>query len=121
MEIASPKNAPRPDHDDERAASRQVRCARCDHEITSEDASIEVDGRHQHYFVNPHGFDFHVACFGDAPGAVPAGQTSSEFPWFSGMTWQLDCCRGCAAHIGWIFRSPRRVFHGLIADRITRE
>jgi hypothetical protein len=95
-------------------------CARCKAPITREDQRIEVNGAHEHYFVNPHGFDFRVGCFGEAPGAIAAGRASSEFTWFPGHTWQMDLCGGCSAHLGWLFRSPRTVFHGLILDRVLR-
>jgi hypothetical protein len=98
----------------------RLMCAHCNAPITTDDQRIEVSGRHEHYFVNPHGFDFHVGCFGEAPGATSAGRASSEFTWFPGHTWQMALCSACTTHLGWLFRSPRAVFHGLILDRLIR-
>ncbi len=106
----------RPTEDD---GSRALVCAHCHHRITSDGQRIEVGGDHEHFFVNPHGYDFRIGCFAEAPGVVSAGRTSDEFTWFPGFSWQLDCCAGCTRHIGWIFRSPRQIFHGLILDRLT--
>jgi hypothetical protein len=102
------------------ARGKRLACARCKAAITTDDRRIEVNGAHEHYFVNPHGFDFHVGCFSDAPGVTSAGRASNEFTWFPGHTWQMDLCTSCTIHLGWIFRSPREIFHGLILDRLTR-
>jgi hypothetical protein len=100
---------------------RRLVCAHCRARITTDDQRIEVAGKHEHFFVNPDGFDFHIGCFGAAPGVISAGRTTDEFTWFAGHTWQLDLCRGCTHHLGWIFRSPNRIFHGLILDRLAED
>ena len=94
-------------------------CVRCGARITTSSARIEVSGSHDHYFVNPHGFDFRIGCFAVAPGCIAQGPTSGEFTWFPGHTWQLDHCRSCTLHLGWMFRSPRHNFHGLILARLV--
>ena len=96
-------------------------CARCRAPITSAGDRIQVNGQHDYVFVNPHGFDYHVGCFGAAPGAIAHGPASHEFTWFSGFTWQLEHCRNCSAHLGWMYRSPRAEFHGLILDRLVED
>jgi hypothetical protein len=30
-------------------------------------------------------------------------------------------CRGCRAHLGWLFRSEGDVFFGLILDRLAKD
>jgi len=96
-------------------------CVRCRAKITDESARIEVNDKHEHYFVNPHGYDYQIGCYSKAEGCIAHGQTSGEFSWFPGYVWQIDYCRSCSRHLGWMFRSPRHFFHGLIADRIAVE
>lgn len=102
-------------------SGRRLLCHQCRAPITTEDQRISINDRHEHYFVNPHGYDFHVGCFAQAPGATGAGPATSEWTWFSGYTWQLDHCRNCSAHLGWLFRSKVQVFHGLILSRLTED
>jgi len=109
-----------PDVDDGDRGRRLI-CARCRHPITSAGQRIEVNGGHQHHFVNPHGYDFRVGCFAAAPGAVAGGPTTAEWTWFSGFTWQLAHCAACTTHLGWLFRSKSQVFHGLVLDRLVEE
>jgi uncharacterized C2H2 Zn-finger protein len=94
-------------------------CGRCGAPITDKKARIDVNEQHEHYFVNPHGYDYRIGCFAKAPGCIAFGKTSGEFTWFPGYTWQIDYCRSCSRHLGWMFRSPRHNFHGLIVDRIV--
>ncbi|HTM22972.1 MAG TPA: cereblon family protein [Kofleriaceae bacterium] len=96
-------------------------CARCRHPITTDDQRIAVNDQHEHFFVNPHGYDFHLGCFATAPGALGAGPSTAEWTWFSGYSWQLSHCRNCATHLGWLFRSPTHSFHGLVLDRLIGE
>lgn len=97
-----------------------MRCARCDHAITTSAARCARGDppAHTHTFVNPHGFAFAVACYADAPGAAPAGTIESAFSWFPGFTWQFVACARCRAHLGWHFACPPDAFVGLIATAI---
>jgi len=113
------KQAPDTSAEDTTGSGRRLLCHRCRAPITTDDQRISVNDRHEHYFVNPHGYDFQVGCFAQAPGATGAGAATAEWTWFSGYTWQLDHCRNCAAHLGWLFRSKTQVFHGLILSRLT--
>ena len=94
-------------------------CARCRHRITARGEQIEIDGLREHSQVNPHGFVWTFHCFARAPGCAPVGRPSTEFTWFPGHTWQIVQCAGCAWHLGWLFSSPERRFHGLIAGRLV--
>jgi hypothetical protein len=96
----------------------RIVCATCGADITTAGDRIEKNGRHEHYFVNPHGIDFHVACFRAAPGCLSIGAPSAEFTWFSGYRWQLGLCAACQRHLGWHFAGGGAPFFGLIADRI---
>jgi hypothetical protein len=115
------QRAPGSDTAETTGDGRRLRCARCRHPITTDDQRVAIDDRHEHYFVNPHGYDFHIGCFSAAPGALGAGPSTGEWTWFSGFTWQLAHCRGCATHLGWLFRGKTRTFFGLVVDRLTGE
>jgi hypothetical protein len=105
--------------EDDGTGGKRLVCVRCGARITDDAAGIEISGSHDHYFVNPHGFDFRIGCFAIAPGCVAHGPTSGEFTWFPGHAWQLAHCRSCTLHLGWMFRSPRRNFYGLILARLV--
>lgn len=94
-------------------------CARCRHVITTSGEEIEIDGLREHSQVNPHGVVWTFHCYARAPGCAPVGNPSTEFTWFPGHSWQIVQCGGCAWHLGWLFRSPDRHFHGLIAGRLV--
>ena len=94
-------------------------CAGCLHAITTATARIEMAGSHSHTFSNPHGFVFHIACFGTAPGCEAGSDPSTEFSWFPGYSWQIAVCRGCGEHLGWLFAGGDTHFHGLIVDRLA--
>ena len=89
-------------------------CAACRHLITDEDHWIEVNGAHEHTFVNPAGFMYVVGCWRAAPGCAWTGSTETAFSWFPGWSWQVAACARCRAHLGWCYRSPGEQFHGLI-------
>jgi hypothetical protein len=96
-----------------------LRCAVCGHRITSSSYRIEMNGAHEHTFVNPGGFVHHIGCFAAAPGCIHIGDTQEAFSWFPGWTWQIALCARCRAHLGWIFRCPPGAqFHGLILSAI---
>jgi hypothetical protein len=101
---------------------RPIRCARCDAEITDEEARISVDGAHGHCFANPAGYVFEIGCFARAPGTEVRGEPTREFSWFRGFAWSYAHCRACDAHLGWAYEgkidgnAPR--FFGLILDRL---
>jgi len=94
-------------------------CARCRRVITRGADQIEIDGLFEHSQVNPHGFVWTFHCFARAPGCAPVGPPSTDFTWFPGHSWQIEQCGGCGWHLGWLFRSADRRFHGLIAGRLV--
>jgi hypothetical protein len=91
-----------------------LRCAVCGHRITERAYRSEMAGAHEHTFVNPAGFSFHIGCFVAAPGCKYVGDTNDAFSWFPGWSWQIAICGSCRAHVGWIFRLGGDQFHGLI-------
>jgi hypothetical protein len=97
-----------------------LRCARCGARITPERARIDVDGAHEHEFMNPSGRRFRVACFASAPGCMPEGERSTVWTWFPGRAWQIELCKACGTHLGWSFhREGVSPFHGLVCDRLV--
>jgi len=96
-------------------------CAACGHRISDAASRIEMNGSHEHTFVNPAGYVHHIGCFAAAPGCVHLGPTETAFTWFPGWTWQVAACARCRAHIGWIYRSSGAQFHGLILAALRPE
>ncbi len=95
-------------------------CARCRTLVTSRASAISMAGSHAHTFANPHGFEFRIGCFADAPGCLPVGEESAYWTWFAGFTWRVSLCRHCGEHLGWLFHSPDARFFGLILDHLIQ-
>jgi len=94
-------------------------CASCRAHVTTNAERIEVQGSHDHRFMNPGGFTYHLGCFATALGVVVVGPDSREYPWFSGHAWRYAHCGQCAIHLGWQFRGKGGTnFFGLILDRL---
>lgn len=97
---------------------RPLRCRRCGAVITYRDAALPVLGRHEHRFSNPAGINFHIGCFGVAPGSQDLEPSTHDHSWFPGCAWKVCCCRSCANHIGWHFFGTASDFYGLILKRL---
>lgn len=95
-----------------------LRCAACEHRVTSLHHRIEIAGAHEHTFVNPGGFVHRIGCFVIAPGCIHVGDTETAFSWFPGWSWQIALCARCRAHLGWVFRCSGQRFHGLIVSAL---
>lgn len=111
--------APRAEDRTREAAGARLACHRCLLAVTDASQRIAVGGAHAHHFVNPHGIEFDVGCFADAPGCATVGETSTYWSWFPGFAWQVELCALCGEQLGWLFRSPDAAFHGLILDRLV--
>jgi hypothetical protein len=98
---------------------RTLRCSSCGHRVTTERERISVMDAHQHTFVNPGGYVFHIGCFRNAPGCLEAGFSTEENTWFLGYSWSYALCEGCFAHLGWFYVSAEESFFGLILDRLV--
>lgn len=96
-----------------------VLCKECNQLVTYPEAAIQVAGKHEHTFRNPAGYSFHVLCFSEAPGALAAGEPTTEACWFGGYAWSFALCVHCHQHLGWWYDGPDR-FAGLIATRLLR-
>lgn len=100
-----------------------ILCKYCRSLITEPKHGIEVQNAHQHEFINPHGFQFLIACFQTAQGCNNHGTPSDDFSWFAGYRWQYASCKHCQEHLGWRFIRLMPIgivdhFFGLICDRL---
>ena len=96
-----------------------ILCSVCGFTVTTDHHRIKMQGRHEHRFMNPAGFLYHLGCFAEAVGCVTVGPASSEYPWFPGFLWRFALCGGCRTHLGWHFSDEEGTsFFGLILDRL---
>lgn len=95
-------------------------CRKCQSQITRPSERTMVNGAHQHTFANPSGIVFEIGCFLKVRNCTLVGHPSTDFPWFTGHSWQITVCAGCLTHLGWMFSNQQgQQFYGLIIDRIT--
>jgi hypothetical protein len=106
---------------EELGGGERLLCFLCGNLITWGSARSTIDGAHEHTRENPSGLVFHIGCFREAPGCGVVGEPSDDYPWFPGYLWQIAVCRGCRAHLGWLFQCQGDVFFGLILSRLTRD
>lgn len=106
---------------EEVSREKRLLCGICGHYITSRDRAVEESGSHTHVFTNPAGVTFHIGCFSSAPGCHSAGDPTEEYTWFPGFAWSFALCGGCMAHLGWLYESGSRRFHGLILAGLVEE
>src|SRR5438105_4705251 len=90
----APGREPRPDPIATARSDAAIVCRACGHLVTAARHRIEVLGAHEHRFMNPGGFLFHIGCFADAVGCVIVGPDSLEYPWFAGFAWRCAHCGG---------------------------
>jgi hypothetical protein len=105
------------------AGAGELLCAACGHVVTHEAARISVDGAHVHVRTNPHGYEYEIGCFSEAPGVVPSGAPSMQATWFPDHFWWIRLCGGCQTHLGWeFFRRDGQgpAFYALILARLRR-
>ncbi len=95
-----------------------LRCSDCQYPITRKRDRIEVNAKHNHVFVNPHGYVYQIGCYALAPGCVTVGEETSHFSWFPGYAWQIAICGQCLTLLGWAFRSHETRFFGLIVGKL---
>ena len=93
-------------------------CALCGSIITEESNKTEVEGRHEHFKVNPQGKSFHISCFKNAMGCNCFGNPIAEFSWFTGYVWRYAHCAHCDYQLGWIFLGPEP-FYALIKQLLV--
>jgi hypothetical protein len=97
-----------------------LQCSQCQYPITRSTDRIEVNARHEHVFVNPHGYIYQIGCFARAPGCLTIGPETGHFSWFPGYTWQVAICGRCSTLLGWAFQATGSRFFGLILVKLSR-
>ncbi|MBN2160429.1 MAG: hypothetical protein JW807_13630 [Spirochaetes bacterium] len=98
---------------------KYILCRFCRNAVTSDDLRIEMDGSHEHSFMNPAGIVFRIGCFSMAGGCLIMGIPTTEYTWFPGFAWCYVVCSSCLTHLGWHYRSGATGFFGLILDRLA--
>lgn len=94
-------------------------CVICKNKITRTKEKIEVNSKHTHTFLNPHGVYYNIRCFKKATGCLPYGQSTEEYTWFPSFAWQIVVCSKCKIHNGWKYDSGKSTFYGLIENRLS--
>lgn len=112
--------APGKDTETTEATDDAIYCTNCGDMLTRTRWAISMDG-HERVFINPAGRVFRVCCFSDAPGAISAGDPTTEHTWFPHYAWNFTMCAGCGAHIGWLFfaNDSQQSFFGLMKTALT--
>jgi len=102
-----------------------IYCAQCSHVLGRASDAIDISGSHHHFCTNPHGIDFNVCCYKNAPGATISGPPTRADSWFVGHTWRFATCSGCNVHLGWLFETvddeANGQFYGLVAERFQTD
>ena len=100
-----------------------IYCATCSNVITTVTSKIEINDSHEHYCVNPHGFEFRLGCFSEALGCSISGEPQAADSWFMHHTWRIAACSECSGHLGWYFAHAQteQYFYGLILANIQEE
>lgn len=108
-----------------RQPSSWLCCRVCSNRIVLSTARVSFDAGHTHRFINPHGFEFRIGLFDDAPGCRHEGESTEYFSWFPGYTWRIALCAACRARLGWVFECIGRPgpgepegFYGLVVERL---
>ena len=109
----------REEEGEEEGEEEPFRCNNCRHCITTKGERITVGETHEHTFVNPGGFIFHIGCFGEARGCLESGRETYDHTWFADYSWRLAVCENCLSHLGWVYHSENNIFYGLIVNRLT--
>ena len=98
-----------------------ILCAECSQAITGDSERIEVNGAHEHTFVNPSGIIFQIGCFARVFETKISGSATEQWCWFKGYRWRMVCCARCGTHLGWVYMAHGEMrFFGLILNRLSR-
>jgi hypothetical protein len=98
---------------------RFLLCIFCNNRITRSEQRVEINGSHQHLFINPAGEHFRIGCFTGAAGCRPDGYATSAYTWFAGFSWRIAICSLCGMQLGWYYQAAGgQNFFGLILNRL---
>lgn len=114
-----PKNQFKHEIENENDTGDWLLCIHCGNQITKSTFKISRAGANEHNFSNPHGVEFHIACFSSVPGCIAMGSPNPEWSWFSRYSWQVASCKQCGIHFGWCFSGNSEQFYGLIIKQLT--
>lgn len=109
------------EEDQSSGSGSNILCAACQAFICSSGSRRTVSGSFEHIQANPAGVVYRIGCFSRAPGCILVGTPSGYWSWFKGYNWQIEVCRQCSSHLGWLFTSAESSFHGLILDNLVEE
>ena len=119
-EQQTPKAPPSPGQHNEASEDeeRPLRCAACEHEVSSTDAAfVAAHGGATGHYLNPHGLFREIVTLRWAR-VLPVTPPTEADTWFSGYAWEAAICEACGAHLGWRFTATRgaqpAVFYGLL-------
>lgn len=97
-------------------------CRFCHAPVARARDAIRIGSNHYYHFINPHGIEFQIGCYRQAPGCDIRGNASEHHSWFPGFRWQLAVCGDCHEHLGWLYqRQEQDSFYGLIVDKLVEE
>ncbi|MBU1342634.1 MAG: hypothetical protein KKE44_22745 [Proteobacteria bacterium] len=121
MEVICKQSPHRLSYEETKTISQEEKiivCSYCNNPITDPSKQLIVNNSFRHIFANPHGYVFEIGCFSEAGGCTKASDSSSEFSWFAGFSWQIGICNACSTHLGWVFASDAKRFYGLILEKL---
>ena len=96
-------------------------CAECSQGITGDSERFEVNGAHEHTFINPSGIIFQIGCFARVFETKISGSATEQWCWFKGYSWRIVSCASCSTHLGWVYMAHGEIrFFGLILNRLSR-
>ena len=99
----------------------QIVCVECSQGITVDFERIEVNGAHEHTFINPSGIIFQIGCFTRVFETKISGSATEQWCWFKDYSWRMVCCDRCGTHLGWVYMANGEIrFFGLIINRLSR-
>jgi len=122
-EVADKTSSSIEDEDKEEALDQKmdILCAECSQSITDDSERIEVNGAHEHTFVNPGGIMFQIWCFARVSAINISGEATEQWSWFKGYSWRIVSCATCDTHLGWVYLAEGEIrFFGLILSRLLR-
>lgn len=97
-----------------------IRCRSCKAAVTGRDHAFRLGASDQHSFINPHGLQYRVRCYRNAPGCDLHGRPTADHSWFHGYRWQLAFCCDCTEHLGWHYqRGEQDAFYALIITKLV--
>ncbi len=80
---------------------KEYYCVICGALISESGALIQINGSHNHSFVNPAGVRCNFTTFVHCENVLVHEDLYIEHSWFPGYGWRFLLCRRCYQHLGW--------------------